>query len=228
MRARRDNLKGIIVVNKPQGITSFGVVKILRRKLKIRRIGHGGTLDPLATGVLVILAGKATKKFQEIISYPKEYIAQIKLGENTSTGDAQGKVIESFPQEKLDSVRREDIEEALKNFQGEVYQVPPMVSALRYKGKRLYSLARKNIEVERKPRKVFIYEIKLLEYHPPYFKLYIKCSRGTYVRKIAQDLGEVLGCGAHITQISRISVGPYHIEDALSLDEVDESKIIPL
>jgi len=221
----KKDIEGIIIVNKPQGLTSCRVVEILRKKLKIKKMGHAGTLDPMATGVLVILVGKATKRFQEFIEYPKEYSATLKLGESTDTGDAQGKIISKGDYSK---VSLEMFKQALECFKGEIEQVPPMVSALRYKGQRLYKLARKGITVERKPRKVKVYDIRLEKFYLPFVDLYIKCSKGTYIRKIAEDLGNLLGCGAHIVKITRLSQGPYRLEEAKSLEEIDENSIIPI
>jgi len=216
---------GFVIINKPQGITSFDVIRIARRKLGVRKIGHGGTLDPMATGVLILLVGKATKKFEEFMKLPKEYRATVKIGEATTTGDAEGEIIRRYPPERVRMVKIEEIERVLKEFRGWIKQVPPMVSALRYKGKRLYDLARRNITVERKPRKVFVYEIAILEYNLPFFNIRIKCSRGTYVRKIAEDIGEKLGVGAHVTQIVRLAVGPYRIEDAILIEDLNEKDI---
>ncbi len=218
-------IKGLIVVNKPLGLTSCKVVEILRKRLKIKKMGHAGTLDPMATGVLIILIGKATKKFQEFIDCPKEYSATLKLGESTDTGDAQGKVIFEGDYSKITS---EVFKQALECFKGEIEQIPPMVSALRYKGRRLYELARKGITVERKPRKIKIYNIKLEKFSPPFVDIYIRCSKGTYVRKIAEDIGTLLGCGAHVVRITRLSQGPYRIEDAKPLEKIDEGSIISL
>jgi len=216
------DLSGIIIVNKPYNWTSFKVVRRVRKILGIRKVGHAGTLDPIATGVLIILVGRATKKFKEFVEYPKEYEATIKLGESTTTGDIQGQIksIRDVP-----PLNEEQLKEVLSRFEGKISQVPPMVSALHYKGKRLYQLARKNITVERMPRQVHIYKIKLLKFYLPYFDIYLKCSRGTYVRKLAEDIGEVLNCGAHITKITRISVGPFRIEEAISVDEINVNSI---
>lgn len=217
--------EGFVVINKPGGITSFDVIRSARKKLGIRKIGHGGTLDPMATGVLILLVGRATKKFEHFMGLPKEYRATIKLGESTTTGDAQGEIVDKSDAQEISGIKREDVVKILEKFRGRIKQVPPMVSALRYKGQRLYELARKNITVERKPRDVVIYEIKILDCQLPFFEVYIKCSKGTYVRKIAEDIGEELSVGAHVTRIERLAVGPYRIEQAVNLEDLREEDI---
>ena len=214
--------EGILLVNKPKGITSHDVVDIVRGRLKTKRVGHAGTLDPLAEGLLVVLVGKSTKLFSKFVGFDKEYLGVLKLGETTTTGDSQGKVLEKKDYQDLSS---DTIKEAFSLFEGEIDQVPPMVSALRIGGKRLYRLAHKGIVISRQPRRVKIYSLEILEVDFPFIKFYIRCSKGTYVRKIAEDIGEKLGCGAHIVMIKRLSVGPFKLEGALDLEEVNESQL---
>lgn len=209
-------LNGIMVVNKPSGMTSHDVVDRLRRRLKIRRVGHSGTLDPLATGVLVMLVGRATKLFNQFVAYDKGYRARILLGKRTDTADIQGAVLEEKP---ADFVTKENIEEVFSQFLGETEQVPPMYSAIKHKGRKLYELARKGVEVDRTPRKIRIDVLKLLKFEPPEITFYVECSKGTYVRKLAEDIGEKLGTAACITKIERTKVGPFHIDEAVSLDD---------
>ena len=216
--------EGILLVNKPSGMTSHDVVDVLRRKLSMRRVGHAGTLDPLAQGLLVVLVGRATKLFSRFSGFDKEYLGVLKLGAVTSTGDSQGEVIASPGYAQITG---EDIERTFANFVGDIEQVPPMVSAVRVGGKRLYSLARKGIEVKRDPRRVKIYSLRILDISIPLVEFYAHCSKGTYIRKLAEDIGQALGCGAHITSIKRLSVGPFKLEDALNLDEIDESHLRP-
>lgn len=210
------------MVNKPSGITSHDVVDIVRARLKIRKVGHAGTLDPLAEGLLVILVGPATKLFPKFVNFDKEYIGVLKLGEVTSTGDSQGEVVRRSAWDGIDAER---LKEAFLKFEGEFDQVPPMVSALRVKGKRLYRLARRGITVERKPRRIKIDPLIIRKIDLPLVEFYAHCTKGTYIRKLAEDIGEVLGCGAHIVKIKRLSIGPFKLEEAVSPDEVDEDML---
>ncbi len=214
--------EGIILVNKPQGITSHDVVDIVRRRLKIRKVGHAGTLDPLAEGLLIILVGKYTKAFQKFANCDKEYLGVLKLGEVTTTGDSQGAVTKICDYAK---VSQEEIRKAFAVFKGDIEQIPPMVSALRVKGKRLYDLARKGIVVKRKPRKITIHSLDILSIEPPLVKFQINCSKGTYIRKLAEDIGERLSCGAHMTKILRLNIGSFRLAQAVEPDEIDESHL---
>jgi tRNA pseudouridine55 synthase len=214
---------GIVVINKSSGMTSHDVVSCIRRKFKMRRVGHAGTLDPLATGVLVILLGPATKLFNKFVSFDKVYEATLRLGLETDTADIQGHILRQRP---YDHVTRPQIEEIFQKFLGDIQQIPPMVSAVKINGKRLYTLARKGIEVERQPRRVRIDTIRLIEFESPEVKFYLKCSKGTYVRQLAEDIGQALGCGACISQIERIGVGPFGIQEAVSLEDLRESHIM--
>ena len=214
--------EGIILVDKPIGITSHDVVDHVRKKLKMRRIGHAGTLDPLASGLLVILVGKATKLFSKFVDFDKEYTGILKLGEITTTCDSQGEVIEKKDYSAIDE---EKLKEAFSHFEGEIDQVPPMVSALRVAGRRLYNLARKGIVVERKPRRINIFSLDIEKIDLPFVEFRTHCSKGTYIRKLAEDIGQDLGCGAHITGINRLKVGPFSLDDAVGLQELDETHI---
>jgi len=216
--------EGILVINKPSGMTSHDVVNRIRRKFKMRRVGHAGTLDPLATGVLIMILGKATKLFGKFESFDKAYRATLLLGTKTTTADIQGEVITKMPAEHVTQSMIQDI---LKKFVGEIDQTPPMVSAVKFKGQRLYELARKGIEVERPSRRVRISRLDLVAYEPPYVKIYLECSKGTYVRTIAEDVGQILGCGACITEIERTKVGPFDIANALGLDVAEEQHVQP-
>ncbi|UCC94326.1 MAG: tRNA pseudouridine(55) synthase TruB [Candidatus Omnitrophota bacterium] len=222
MGADRSSKEGIMLVDKPRGMTSHDVVDFVRRRLQMKQVGHAGTLDPLAEGLLIILVGKSTKLFSRFVNFDKEYIGVLKFGETTTTGDSQGTVCES---KEYDGLSEEQIREVFTYFEGEIAQVPPMVSALRIKGERLYRLARKGIVVKRDPRKVKIYSLKIQDVSLPFVKFYIRCSKGTYVRKVAEDIGERLGCGAHIVKIKRLSVGPFKLNNALKLEEIDNSQL---
>jgi tRNA pseudouridine55 synthase len=213
---------GILIVNKPMGITSHDVVKKVRARFRMRRVGHAGTLDPLATGVLIMLLGKATKSFNKFVGMDKAYRATLILGTATDSADVQGKVIQQIPYE---GVTRGQVEEVFKKFSGHIDQVPPMVSAVKVKGKKLYQLARKGIEVAREARQVRIDCLKLEAFDPPHVKFYLECSKGTYVRQLAEDIGKLLGCGACISQIERTRVGSFRVEEAVSIEDIHESHV---
>jgi tRNA pseudouridine55 synthase len=215
---------GILVVNKPEGITSHDVVDFVRKKLKIRQIGHAGTLDPIATGVLLILVGRCTKLFNHFLNFDKEYLAILTLGKRTTTGDRQGKIIET---RGYSHITEDELKRVLYSYKGEIRQIPPMVSALKHKGRRLYSLARCGIEVSRKPRPVVIKELRLLEFDLPLIKFYLKCSKGTYVRQLAEDIAADLDCVGYISEIKRESLGPFNISEAVALSQIDESCLRP-
>jgi tRNA pseudouridine55 synthase len=216
------NKEGIILMNKPKGLTSHDVVDVVRKRLGVKRVGHAGTLDPLAEGLLIILVGGYTKLFPQFANFDKEYIGILKLGESTDTGDSQGRIVKKA---SYSEITEGEIREAFSSFVGEIEQIPPMVSALRKGGKRLYKLARKGIIIERPPRKVKIYSLNILKIELPLIEFYIKCSKGTYVRKLAEDIGEYLGCGAHIVGIKRLSIGPFRLEEAVSLDKINENDL---
>ena len=215
-------MEGIIVVNKPGGITSHDVVARVRKKFKMKRVGHAGTLDPLATGVLVVLLGKATKLFPKFVTFDKAYRATLILGTATTSADVEGDVIEKKP---YDHIERKQVEDVFENFIGEIEQVPPMVSAVKVAGRKLYQLARKGIEIERKARQIRIDCLTIEEFNLPEVKFYLECSKGTYVRQLAEDAGKALGCGACISQIQRTKVGTFSIDEAVNIEDLNESHI---
>jgi len=204
-------------------MTSFDVVKYIRHKFKIKRVGHSGTLDPLATGILIILLGRYTKLFTQFSSFDKAYEATLELGVKTTTGDSLGEVI--YKNNNYSHITKSQIEDIFKEFTGEISQIPPMFSALKYHGKKLYELARKGIDVPRPSRKVKLYDLQIRRFYLPYVDFYVLCSKGTYIRSLVQDIGERLGCGASITRIVRIELGPFKLKDAVNLERVDESYI---
>jgi tRNA pseudouridine55 synthase len=212
---------GILPVEKGPGVTSFQVVAHLRRVLRAARIGHGGTLDPAATGVLPILVGEATKLTPYLVDLDKEYLATVRLGVTTETQDLSGAVLETRPVPALDGPA---LEAALAPFVGRIQQLPPMYSALRRGGKRLYELARQGVEVEREPREVTVHSIRLESVALPDFVIRIRCGKGTYVRTLAADVGAALGCGAALAGLVRTRVGPYALEAAVSWDEIREAR----
>jgi len=218
---------GIIIIDKPAGITSHDVVARVRRILKMKRIGHTGTLDPFATGVMVILVGKATRLAQFLDKDAKEYEAVVQFGFETDTGDLTGLRIADCGlriKENLQSLNFDGIERVLENFRGEVEQTPPMYSAKKIAGKKLYELARKGIEIERKPVKVTIYKLEILNLKPETWNLKLKvvCSAGTYIRTLAQDIGRKLGVGAHLAELKRTRAGKFEISKAVTLEELEK------
>lgn len=203
-------------IDKPLGKTSFNVVYTIRKTTGIKKVGHAGTLDPLATGVLLVAAGKATKSIHKLVGMEKEYIGKVKFGVVTDTYDAEGRVLE---ENSLDALKESDIVSALSKFRGEILQTPPIYSALKVKGKPLYKYARQGVEVKIEPRKVVINEIELLSFDGIEAEIKVKCSKGTYIRSLAYDLGRELGCGAMLNGLVRTKIGPYFIENSINLDD---------
>ena len=212
------SLDGVLVVDKPQGPTSFDVVRDVRNALLVRKAGHTGTLDPMATGVLAICLGDATRIAQYLTDGDKAYEAVIRLGAETDTLDAEGQVTAEFPlPEKLS---REVLEAALERFRGVILQTPPMYSAIKVGGKRLYELARAGEEVERKAREITVYALDLRDFSANEVRVFVKASKGFFVRTLAQDLGRALGSGAHLTALRRVASGPFVVAQAVPLAEV--------
>jgi len=219
-------MDGILIIDKPAGITSHDVVARARRILKTKRVGHTGTLDPFATGVMVILVGKATRLAQFLDKDEKEYEADIRFGFETDTGDLTGS-----PKSEVQSskpVSAEDVERVLPQFRGEIMQTPPMYSAKKIDGKKLYELARKGVEVERKAVSVTITRLELVGEGP--VRIRVACSAGTYIRTLAEDIGKAVGVGAHLTALRRVRAGDFHIDDAMTLEELaeNEPKLLPI
>ncbi len=210
---------GILIIDKPAGVTSHDVVDIVRKKLKTKRVGHSGTLDPVATGVLVLLVGHSTKLFSKFVHFDKEYEATLRLGIVTSTGDAQGRVLS---EKDIAGISEEDVRRTFASFIGFRQQVPPMVSAIKHQGHRLYELARKGIEVERQARPIKIYDLAITRLQLPEVDFFVRCSKGTYIRRLGEEIGEELGVGGFISAIRRISLGPFHIKDAVKCEDVHE------
>jgi tRNA pseudouridine55 synthase len=212
-------MDGILNVNKPAGITSFDVVSTVRHCLRQKRVGHAGTLDPSATGVLPICLGKATRVTEYFMELQKTYRAEIELGIATDTGDAEGQVIRRGDASGIDV---ETLLTVLGQYRGSVEQTPPMFSAIKYHGRPLYELARAGIIVERKTRKTEIYNLQLLSWEYPVITIEVTCSRGTYIRSLADDIGKSLNCGAHLTNLVRLRYGPFDINDSVSLSQLVE------
>lgn len=208
--------EGLLLVNKPAGKTSFRLVAELRRRLGVKKIGHAGTLDPFATGVMVMLIGRNyTRLSDHLIRDDKEYMGRIHLGITTDTYDCEGVVIAQS--EQVPSLQ--EVKDVLELFQGEIEQTPPMYSAKKVNGKKLYELARKGQEIERKSVKIRT-EIELIAYDYPYIDIRVSCSKGTYIRSLAYDIGNKLGCGAHLAQLTRIRCGKYHLKDCLDGNQI--------
>ncbi len=214
-------MDGILNINKPRGLTSHDVVDRVRRLARQRRVGHAGTLDPLATGVLLVCLGSATRLAEFLMDSPKHYRAHVRLGITTDTYDAEGAIVSQRPVE----VGREEIERALERFRGPILQVPPMFSALKRDGRPLYRLARRGEAVERTPRPVEIYRLDVVDWSPPDLVLEVLCSPGTYIRSLAHDLGEALGCGAYLAGLTRLASGDFRLEDAVDLDALTRERL---
>ena len=213
-------MDGILNINKPAGSTSFSIVSTVRRLTGERRVGHAGTLDPMANGVLPVCLGRGTKIVKFLLEASKVYRAQIELGVATDTHDAGGDIINRGG---YSTIKLKQLEQALDSFRGLIQQTPPMFSALKYKGKRLYHLAREGITIKRESRAATIYRLELIGFNPPLVALEIECSRGTYIRSLAHDLGELLGCGAHLKELVRSSYGPFNIEAAVSPNQLKDA-----
>jgi tRNA pseudouridine55 synthase len=209
---------GVLVVDKPKGLTSFDVVARVRRAFSERRVGHAGTLDPMATGILPLCLGEATKLVPFLQDGEKEYRTELLLGVTTDTQDAEGTVTATRPV----AVTRGQLDAALPAFVGRILQTPPMHSALRVGGKRLYELARQGLEVEREARPVDVHEVRVVAFEPPRVELHIRCGKGTYIRALGADLGEALGCGAHLTSLRRTRVGRFDLSCAVTVEALPQ------
>ena len=212
----RRRLDGVLLLDKPVGLGSNAALQAAKRLYDAEKAGHAGTLDPLASGLLPILFGEATKFSQLALDADKEYLASARLGTTTTTADAEGEVLERRPVD----VRESDIEPALERLRGPIEQVPPMYSALKHAGQPLYAIARQGRSVARAARRVHIHELQLLAFHGDRLDLRVRCSKGTYVRTLVEDLGRALGCGAHLSALRRTAAGEFRIADAATLDQV--------
>ncbi|ADE54811.1 tRNA pseudouridine(55) synthase TruB [Coraliomargarita akajimensis] len=227
-----DAPEGILLVDKPQGITSHDVVDRVRRIFRMKKVGHAGTLDPMATGLMIILVGKATKVSQYMMSMDKEYTATMKLGEETDSQDADGEVLVT---KEVPDLTEEQVRAEMKTFLGDQYQTPPMFSAKKVNGQPLYKLARKGKTVAREPRVINISKFDLTNFDLPEVSFIVGCSKGAYIRTIAHDLGQKIGCGAHLNVLRRTGIGKFRIEKADTLEELKEAsptalrkKLIPV
>ena len=210
-RKRGRDIHGVFLLDKPQGMSSNDIMQKVKRIFQANKAGHTGALDPLATGMLPICLGEATKFSQFLLDADKRYLVTAKLGERTDTSDAEGQIVET----RDVNVKTPEILTALEQFRGNILQVPTMFSALKYNGKPLYEYARQGITVEREARPITIFELNFIEYNAPYLTLEVHCSKGTYIRTLVDDLGETLGCGAHVTMLRRTAVADYPTEKML-------------
>ena len=213
-RKRGRDIDGVFLLDKPQGMSSNDIMQKVKRVFQANKAGHTGALDPLATGMLPICLGEATKFSQFLLDADKRYVVTAKLGERTDTSDAEGQVVETHPV----NVETSQILTALEQFRGDILQVPTMFSALKHNGKPLYEYARAGITVEREARPITIFELNFIEYQAPFLTLEVHCSKGTYIRTLVDDLGEVLGCGAHVTVLRRTAVADYPAEKMMTWD----------
>src|SRR2546421_9125383 len=212
-------LSGILNVNKPEGITSFGVVAAVRRGTGVRKVGHSGTLDPAASGVLLVCLGQAVRITEYLMVLPKTYRAQITLGAETTTDDAEGEVVTSGDCSRLSE---DDLAAALWAFEGEIEQTPPAFSAVKVQGRAAYHSARRGEALTLEPRRALIYRIDILRFEPPAVEVEVECGKGTYIRSLARDLGRSLGCGAHLARLVRTRSGPFGIADSAALEELQD------
>lgn len=210
----------VLLINKPLRWTSFDVIKKIRKLIGIKKIGHAGTLDPLATGLLIICTGRFTKKINEYMAREKEYSGTFTLGASTPTYDLESKP-ENF--RSIAHISREEIEATAQKFVGDIFQIPPAHSAIKLEGKRVYELARKGKEVKLEPRKIFIKQFEIASIDPPLVHFRVTCSTGTYIRSLANDFGESLGCGAYLSSLCRTRIGEFKLEDAMEIEDFENS-----
>lgn len=211
-----DSLDGALLIDKPAGPTSHDVVDAIRSQFKLKKVGHCGTLDPNATGLLIIVLGRGTKLSERLMSEDKVYEGTIKFGEATDSYDAAGELMSSLP---VPPITLDELNELGAGFVGDLMQMPPMVSAVKKGGVPLYKLARKGVEVERQPRLIHIYSFRFSDYQEPFARFRIACTKGTYVRSLAHELGQKVGCGAHLATLRRTSSGKFDVADAVEFEE---------
>lgn len=222
---RTDPFDGVLLIDKPSGPTSHDIVDRIRRHFRLKKVGHGGTLDPAATGLLVIMLGRATRLSERFMSSDKTYEGVMKLGVTTDSQDADGTILrETDPS----GITRERLEQEMGAFKGDLFQIPPMVSAVKIAGVPLYKMARKGQEIERKPRLIHIYSFQLLDFTLPRASFVLRCTKGTYVRTICHDIGERLGVGAHLEQLRRTESGGFTVAQAITLDALLQHETLQL
>lgn len=215
-------VNGILLLDKPTGLTSNAALQQVKKLFRARKAGHTGSLDPLASGLLPICLGEATKVSAFLLDADKQYQVTCKLGERTTTADAEGEVVETRP---VDGVSEKQLRKVMAHYLGDIEQIPPMYSAVKHQGQRLYKLARQGIEVEREPRPITVHEMNLLDFQLPMAEISLRCSKGTYVRTLVEDIGEELGCGAHVTGLRRLGVGPYNETGLVTLSTLEQLRV---
>ena len=220
-KASKRDLHGIVLLDKPEGLSSNAAMQRVKRLFGARKAGHGGSLDPLATGLLPVCFGRATRVAAYLLDAAKGYETDCELGTKTSTGDKEGEVTSRRPVPELSEA---DIREALRALTGNIKQIPPMYSALKHQGKRLYQLARSGVEVERPPREVTIHEFELIGRDKHTLTLKVRCSKGTYIRTLVEDLGEILGCGAHVARLRRTLVEPFAVDRMCTFEQLEQAR----
>lgn len=218
------SLDGLLLIDKPAGVTSHDVVDIIRRRFRIRQVGHGGTLDPAATGLLILLVGQATRRASVLLGADKSYLATLHLGIITETQDGMGRVLET---REVGSLTLLQIERACVHFRGEIEQEVPAYSAVRIRGRRSYEWARAGIAIPRQKRRVTIHELKVTGVRLPDVELDVTCSKGTYIRTLCADLGTQLGCGGHMSQLRRVRAGPFSVDQAVKPEEAGPQHLLP-
>lgn len=222
MKRKGQAVDGVLLLDKPYAMTSNAALQTARRLLNAQKAGHTGTLDPLASGLLALTFGEATKFSADLLHADKTYVAGIKLGQKTTTGDLEGEFIQTRPV----NLSLQEIESVLSHFRGEILQVPPMFSALKRGGKTLYDLAREGVSIEREPRPVRIEKLEILEFAGELLTVEVTCSKGTYIRVLAEDIGEALGCGAHLASLRRIRVGELSIDNSITLEALEAMTLL--
>jgi tRNA pseudouridine55 synthase len=211
-----DTFDGALLIDKPSGPTSHDIVAAVRRQFQLEKVGHAGTLDPNATGLLILLLGKATKLSEKLMGSDKVYEGTARFGETTDSYDSDGEIVSSLP---VPPLTLDELNAYADQFTGDQMQTPPMVSAVKKDGVPLYKLARKGVEVERKPKLIRIYKFRFTTYHEPEARFRVACTKGTYIRSLVHDLGQKVGCGAHLTQLRRTASGKFDVNDALPFDQ---------
>lgn len=218
-------MDGLLLIDKPAGMTSHDVVDEIRRRFRMRRVGHGGTLDPAATGLLILLLGRATRHARILLGADKTYVGTLLLGRSTDTQDSEGRVL---AEREVGPLTREQVEQACARFRGQIEQQVPAYSAVRIQGRRFYDLARAGKPVPRRVRKVTVRDLQVLDLRLPEVDLEITCSSGTYVRTLCSDLGDALGCGGHLLRLTRTRVGPFRLSEATRLEEARPERVVPV
>ena len=217
-RKKGRDIHGMLLLDKSPGMSSNGAVQRVKRLFQANKVGHTGSLDPIATGLLPLCLGEATKLSGFLLNSDKRYFTRVRLGKTTTTADIEGEMLEEKPVPVLDEAL---IEAALQPFRGEIEQMPPMYSAIKHQGRKLYELARKGVEVERQPRRVNIHELRLLDYGADFLDLDVHCSKGTYIRVLAEDIGAALGCGGHVEQLRRTAVGNFNLAQSVRFEDLE-------